>query len=83
MKAEDQKTQLPKQPKKVWQKPDFYLIDSGNINAKYLPHAREATGHVFVNAFGSKFWATPGNGNGFILTSSAGVKMNNVSSAIS
>ena len=83
MKAEAQKTQLPKQPKKAWQKPDFYLIDSDNVNAKHIINVNEATGHVKVLSQGTKIFATPNENNWFQLTSARGFRFYKITEATS
>lgn len=51
-------TNTERTPKKQWQKPDFYLLDSAHdINAKVHPRVNENTGHFsYFTNFGSSLF---------------------------
>ena len=42
--------------KKQWQKPDFYLLDSNDINAKIYPNFHENTIHLTLFPNQRSYW---------------------------
>jgi len=54
----DKKKETPK-TKKVWQKPDFVILDSNDVNAKNQADVREATGVPGASLGAPGFFSTP------------------------
>jgi len=68
--------------KKTWQKPDFYLLATDDVNAKHYPSVREGTGHVIINGNGSSVFVN-GSSKGFITRTSGNALVAFQSSAAS